>query len=113
VPRPRSETSVFAALADGTRRAILLALVDGERTAGELGAPLGASQSALSQHLAMLRRTELVTTRREGRNQIYALRPQALLEVATWMQHFDRFWDDRLARLGRHLAKPKKSVKPS
>ena len=111
--RPPAETSVFAALADGTRRAILLALIEGERTVGELGAPLTASQSALSQHLAMLRRTNLVTTRREGRHQIYALRPEALREVAAWMQHFDRFWDDRLARLGRHLAKPRKPVTPS
>ena len=111
--RPAADQSVFNAIADPTRRAILWSLKDGERTVTELLEPLDISQSALSQHLAVLRRADVVHTRREGRHQIYSVNPAALQEVVTWIRHFDRFWDDRLSRLGRYLDRPPSNRKPS
>lgn len=103
MPRAASERSVFAAIADPTRRAILWSLRDGARSVTELMEPLDISQSAFSQHLAVLREAKLVRARRDGRRQIYSVRPQPLYEVARWIRHFDRFWERRLDRLGQYL----------
>ncbi|HUF48800.1 MAG TPA: metalloregulator ArsR/SmtB family transcription factor [Vicinamibacterales bacterium] len=103
MPPHLSGSSVFTAIADPTRRAILWSLRDGERTVSELMDPVDVSQSAFSQHLGVLRDAGLVHARREGRHQVYSVNPEALFEVATWIGHFSRFWDERLDRLGRHL----------
>jgi DNA-binding transcriptional ArsR family regulator len=103
VARATADSSVFQAIADPVRRAILLSLRDGEQAAGDLIAPLDVSQSAASQHLAVLRRAGLVEARRHGRHQMYRVTPEPLYEIADWVHHFDRFWTDRLASLGRYL----------
>lgn len=94
---------MFNAIADPTRRAILWQLRDGDRSAGELQAPLDVSQSAFSQHLGVLKAAGLVSSIRDGRRQIYRIQPDALAEVAAWITHFDRFWTERLDRLGALL----------
>ncbi|PJN96175.1 hypothetical protein CNY89_04075 [Amaricoccus sp. HAR-UPW-R2A-40] len=58
---------VFAALADPTRRAILTALLEGERNVGELAAPHAMSLAAISKHLQILARAGLIAQLREGR----------------------------------------------
>jgi DNA-binding transcriptional ArsR family regulator len=103
VSRAAADASVFHAIADPVRRAMLLSLSRAEQAAGDLIEPLDVSQSAASQHLAVLRRAGLVTARRDGRRRVYRVTPEPLYEVSSWVRHFDRFWDDRLARLGRHL----------
>lgn len=60
-------------------------------------------RSALSQHLAVLRRAGLVSARRRGRRRLYALRPEGLRRVADWVAWFERFWDRKLEGLGAHL----------
>ena len=97
-------SSPFRALADGTRRRILESLRERERSVNELVEGLDASsQPALSQHLKVLREAGLVTVRREGRRQMYALDPRPLTEVRDWLAHFDRFWDGKLDALGAFL----------
>jgi DNA-binding transcriptional ArsR family regulator len=113
VPPHLSNSSVFTAIADPTRRAILWSLRDGERTVSQLMDPADVSQSAFSQHLGVLRDAGLVRARRNGRHQVYSVNPEALFEVATWIGHFSRFWDDRLDRLGRHLDRRERIRKPT
>jgi DNA-binding transcriptional ArsR family regulator len=103
--RRASASSVFDAVADPTRRAILDRLRDGEQPAMALGRPLRVSPSALSQHLAVLRKARLVTRRRAGRVQFYKLRPEPLEEVARWIHFYERFWAGKLANLGKYLEK--------
>ncbi|MGV9826067.1 MULTISPECIES: ArsR/SmtB family transcription factor [unclassified Gordonia (in: high G+C Gram-positive bacteria)] len=67
-------TSLFAMLSDPTRLHILWQLSDGESDVGALTEAVGASRTAVSQHLAKLRFTGLVDTRREGRRIIYRIR---------------------------------------
>jgi DNA-binding transcriptional ArsR family regulator len=110
--RRAADSSVFTAIADPTRRAILWQLRDGQRTVTDLMEPLDLSQSAFSQHLGILREAGLVQARREGRHQIYSVNPDALYEVAEWIGHFDRFWTERFDRLGRYLDR-RRSVKRS
>jgi ArsR family transcriptional regulator, virulence genes transcriptional regulator len=75
---------LLKALANEQRLQILCLLAGGERAVGELNAELDLSQSALSQHLAVLREQGMVTTRREAQSIVYALAPgpsQTLIET--------------------------------
>ncbi len=106
--RLAAHASPFAAIADPTRRAILDTLRDGERSVNEIRDALGRlaarlSQPAFSQHLAVLRRSGLVKTRRQGRRILYTFQPQPLTEVIDWVAAYDRFWTAKLDNLGRHL----------
>ncbi len=99
------ETRVFHAVSHPARRRILDLLRDQERAAGEIGAHFlrRMTQPAFSQHLRVLRRAGLVTQRRSGRHRLYRASPAPLREVFDWVAHYQRFWDERLAALGRHL----------
>ena len=66
-----TETEIFKALADPTRRAVFERLADGERNATELREGLAISQPAMSQHLAVLRSAGLIAEQRNGRNVNY------------------------------------------
>lgn len=101
--RTASDATVFHAIADPTRRRILLMLRDGERSATELARPFAATQSAVSQHLAVLRRAGLVADRHEGRRRYYRVQPRPLREVAEWVAFFEQFWEDRFEALGNYL----------
>ena len=103
--RIAANTTVFHAIADPTRRGLLLMLRDGEIGASDLARPFGTTQSAISQHLAILCRAGLVQYRREGRRRYYRVRPQPLREVADWVAFFDRFWDKKFAALSDYLKK--------
>jgi DNA-binding transcriptional ArsR family regulator len=79
----------WAALADRTRRAIVIQLADGERAVGELAATLPVSQPAVSQHLKVLKDVGLVSERAEGTRRIYRLNEAG---VAALRDQLDTFW---------------------
>lgn len=91
--RNPASATVFHAIADPTRRAILVALARWERTAGVLAEPFGMSQPAVSQHLRVLRDAGLVRHRRAGRHRLYRLEPDPLREVRDWVRWFEPFTD--------------------
>lgn len=101
--RAAADASVFHAIADPTRRAILDALRDGERAVSDLLKPFRMTQSALSQHLAVLRRARLVQHRKEGRKRLYSVNAAPLQEVSDWIAEYDRFWTAKLDNLGSYL----------
>ena len=103
--RPPQESDVFHAIAHPIRRAMLLDLKKGERSAGDLAAPFDITFGAVSQHLRLLEEAELVAVRREGRHRLYRLRPQPLKDVVTWIDEFANFFDERLDALGEYLDK--------
>jgi DNA-binding transcriptional ArsR family regulator len=106
---PRS-TDVYAAIADPTRRALLLRLArEGEKSVSELLEPLTISQPAVSKHLRLLREARLVRSRKEGRIRIYAIDAKKLREVHDWVTHFEKYWDEKLDALGRYLDKQKRT----
>jgi DNA-binding transcriptional ArsR family regulator len=109
VARALAHSSVFFAIADPTRRAILDTLREGDRTVGELFATAARAvgrmtQSAFSQHLAVLRAAGIVRSEKAGTFRRYRLNPQPLAEVVDWAAHYSRFWDQRLDRLDRYIA---------
>jgi DNA-binding transcriptional ArsR family regulator len=95
--------TVFRALADPTRRAVLDLLRDGERTASELGTSFVISQPALSQHLRALRDAGLVAGRSDGRKRYYRVDPTGLQVAYDWFGHYVHFWDAKLDALGEFL----------
>ncbi len=116
--RIAADTSVFHAIADPTRRAILDVLKEDAQTVMVMldrlrGTFSGLSQSACSQHLAVLRRAGLVSVRKSGRMRTYAIQPEPLVEVADWISEYDKFWTGKLDNLRQYLdkhgAKPRRS----
>lgn len=101
--RPNQDNDVFHAIAHPARRAILLTLKHGERSAGELAEPFRMSFPAISQHLRALEEAKLVSVRQEGRRRMYRLQPKPLREVAGWLDEFAVFFDQRLDALGEYL----------
>lgn len=95
----------FTAIADPTRRAVLVELRSGEKKPSDLMTRIESSASALSQHLAVLLQSGLVSQRKSGRERFYRLEANKLREVADWVSIFDAFWDEKLDALGAYLEK--------
>ena len=95
----RRENTVFRALADPSRRAILERLTRGEAAVKDLTARFDISQPAVSQHLATLRKAGLVSERRDGRLVYYRIDPKGLRPLIDWITHYQAFWPERLNRL--------------
>ena len=92
------------ALADPTRRAILQRLGDGEARVTELAAPFAMSLNAVSKHIRMLERADLVRRRRVGREHLLSLNPKPLDDAALWIEQQRELWTRRLDALERALA---------
>ena len=101
--RAAAAADVFHAIADPTRRGLLDGLLAGEASVGQLAAAFDVSLPAISQHLRVLREVGLVAERRVGRERRYRVQPEPLRAVVDWVQHFERFWNEKLDALGRHL----------
>jgi DNA-binding transcriptional ArsR family regulator len=95
--------AAFELLAEPNRRRILDLLRDGERPVGELVDRLSMSQPAVSKHLRVLRDAGLVDVRVDAQRRLYRLRPEPLREIDAWIAPYRQLWEDRLARLERHL----------
>jgi DNA-binding transcriptional ArsR family regulator len=94
-----SETDIFRALADPTRRAVLERLADGELNATQIRDGLDMTQPAVSQHLAVLRQAGLISEERAGRNVRYRLRTDGLSPLHDWLSRHRAFWPQRIDRL--------------
>ena len=101
-----SET--FGALADPTRRAILARLASGEASVTQLAEPFAMSMPAISKHLKVLERAGLISRGREAQWRPCRLRAVPLQDVAGWVDHYRRFWEESFDRLGDYLQALKK-----
>ena len=96
-------SSIFGALADPTRRAILASLVGGDRTVGELGAPFSISQPAISRHLRVLEEAGLISRRRRSTARLSHLQAEPLREAVSWLAGYREFWEESFERLDELL----------
>lgn len=88
---------VFSALGDPTRTRLISRLVaEGRGTATSLTAVTDVSRQAVDRHLRVLSDAGLVESHREGREVVYALRPQTLARTVDWLAHLGREWEARL-----------------
>ena len=100
-PDPLSTT--FQALADPTRRAILARLAAGEAPVTELAKPFDMSLPAVSKHLKVLEHAGLIARSRDAQFRPCRLEAGRLREVADWVEHYRRFWEESFDRLEDYL----------
>lgn len=100
---PDHLTTVFSALADPTRRAILARLAAGEASVTALAEPFDMSLPAVSKHLKVLQRAGLVARGREAQWRPCRLDAGPLKDAAEWLEHYRQFWDQSLDRLEDYL----------
>jgi DNA-binding transcriptional ArsR family regulator len=103
---------VFEVLGDPVRRRILELIADSEQTAGAVAEVIreefGISQPAVSQHLRVLRDSELARVRPEGTRRLYVVEPGALAEVDAWLDRVRRHWQPALDALATEVARGKR-----
>lgn len=97
-------STVFGALADPTRRALLARLTQGDATVAELAAPFRVSQPAISRHLKVLEQAGLITRRRRATARLSHLEAQPLREATAWLARYRAYWDESYERLDDLLA---------
>jgi DNA-binding transcriptional ArsR family regulator len=95
--------SIFAALADPTRRAILARVARGDVSVGELAEPFAMSRPAISKHLDVLERAGLVHRIPDGRVNRCRFNGAPLREAGAWMEEYRRHWEGQLDGLARYL----------
>ena len=96
-------TDAFQILADPTRRRLVEALRNGERSVGELVEVVDIGQPGVSRQLAILQDANFVRVRPEGRRRLYTLTPGPFREMDQWMEGYRGMWDERLDRFGAEL----------
>src|SRR5262245_41180927 len=91
--------ATFAALADPTRRAILARLALGEASVSELAEPFSMSQPAISKHLKVLERAQLISRGRDAQRRPRRLEAAPLAEASAWLEEYRRNWETAFQRL--------------
>ncbi len=97
-------SSVFAALADPTRRQILQRLTESSATVAELAQPFAMSQPAVSKHLKVLENAGLISRSQVATSRYSHLEAEPLKEATEYMQRYRRFWNESFDRLDEALA---------
>jgi len=104
-------STTFAALADPTRRAILARLISGHVSVQELAKPHKMSAPAISKHLKVLEKAGLIARSRKAQWRPCHLEGNRLKEVADWVEHYRRFFEESLDRLDDYLQELQKKEK--
>lgn len=97
--------AVFGAVADPTRRAILSRLTTADARVTDVAKHFPISLNSVSKHIRMLERAGLVQRTVVGREHLLSLNAAALAEASEWIDHYRRFWEDRLAALDSFVTK--------
>ncbi len=95
---------IFGSLADPTRRAILKQVSVKEMSIGEIAKPYDLTFAAVSKHLKILEKAELIIKRRYGKQQMVQLSPKAFKEANGYLKHYEEMWNNRLDSLETYLA---------
>ena len=98
---------VFQAIADPTRRAILLLVASQSLTAGAIAANFHTARPTVSKHLQILTECELLKQEQNGREVYYHFNPKRMKEVADFIEPFRKMWDDRFNKLETIMKKYK------
>jgi len=102
---------VFQAIADPTRRAILLLLATQAMTPNAIAEEFHTSRQAVSKHIQMLTECELVKQEQQGREIYYSLEIKKMKEIDKWLNQFRKIWETRFNQLDKVLLTMKKQKK--
>ena len=89
----------FQAIADPTRRAILLLVASQSMTAGAIAANFDTARPTVSKHLQILTECELLKQEQKGREVCYTINPSKMKEIANYIEAFQKMWGDRFNKL--------------
>lgn len=105
MPVSPAVTTVFGALSDPTRLAIVERLLtEGQRSAGEIAEPFSISKPAISKHLRVLEDAGLIERRVDRQWRVCTVRPEAIRVIDDWMSEYRAFWQGSFDRLEKILA---------
>jgi len=90
---------VFQAIADPTRRTILLLVASQSMTAGAIASNFDTARPTVSKHLQILTECELLEQQQDGREIYYHLNPKKMKEIADFVEPFRKLWEDRFNKL--------------
>lgn len=93
----------FAALGDGTRRAILARLTQGETALSDIAEPFEMSQTAVSKHVRVLSEAGLVRVSKRGRTRYCRLEAAPMKQAAEWLETYQKFWKGQFDALTQYL----------
>ncbi len=96
---------VFAAVADPTRRQILMLLTAGALSINMLAENFQISRPAVSKHIKMLNQAGLISISDTGRERFCTLDAKGFNEIRDWLEFYEQFWKNKLAKLGHVLDK--------
>ena len=96
-------SDVLTAISHTTRRAIIDRLAKGPAGFLELAKPFDTALNAVTKHLKLLERAGLIERRKRGREVVISLRGEPLKEVAGWVHHYERFWNEQLDQFEHHF----------
>jgi DNA-binding transcriptional ArsR family regulator len=99
---------VFQAIADPTRRAILVLIALQTMTPNALAEELGSSRQAISKHLRVLRECEMINQEQQGREIYYRTEIDKMKEIDKWLEQFRKIWENRFSQLDDLLSTIKK-----
>ena len=102
---------VFQAIADPTRRAILVLVASQSMTAGAIAANFDTARPTVSRHLQILTKCELLKQEQNGREIYYHLNPQKMREIAEFIEPFRAMWEERFDKLETLMKKFKAARK--
>jgi len=97
--------TIFSSLADPIRRDILNRVRYGELNVSEIASPYPISLAAISKHLKILERAQLITKRKQGKEQLVTISPAALKQADDYIEQYASLWNDRFDRLETLLNK--------
>ena len=102
---------VFQAIADPTRRAILLLVASQSMTAGAIAANFDTARPTVSKHLQILTECELLKQEQTGREIYYHFNPKKMQELDNWLAQFRKIWETQFNQLDKVLSTIKKKKK--
>ncbi len=101
-------TDVLTAISHPTRRAIIDQLANGPARFLDVAKPFDTALNAVTKHLKLLERAGLIEREKKGREVLISLRAEPLREVAGWVHHYERFWNEHLDRFEQYFKDKKK-----
>ena len=104
-------SDVLTAISHPSRRAIIGQLTKGPTRFTDIAEPFDLALNSVTKHLKLLERAGLIERKKEGREVYISLRAEPLREVANWVHHYERFWNERLNEFELHFKNKKKEKK--
>ena len=98
---------IFSALADESRRNILMMLSVESKNVSAIAESFKISRPAVSKHLRILERSKLVTVKEVGRERLFTLNPEPIKQAIDWFKFYEKFWNEKLDSLTKYLENTK------